>query len=306
MAPTTKINDGRIAVARRLAQSVPAALCALTALSALLTPCRAAGQGADLLLDRYRFDQAPDLQVDLPEELDEISGLAVSPAGRLFAHQDERAFVYELEVATGRVLSRFRLGRNGVRGDFEGIAIAGDRFFLVQSRGDLYEFSEGEPDARVEYDEPRVRFGNRCEVEGLAFDPAANALLLACKTPRRRDLRGQLSVFAYSLDRNALDEAPRVLMPLDRIPGLEDEELSPSGIEVDRETGHMLLVASRQRLLLELSREGEVLATQALPEEFHRQPEGIALGSDGTLFVSDEAAGETPTLSAYVPRTEVR
>ena len=173
-------------------------------------PSRALGQGTDISIDRFGLDEPPALHEELPPELLEISGLAFSGEGRLFAHQDERGFVYELDPRSGQALLRFRLGSSGIRGDFEGIAIAGYRFFLVESDGSLVEFGVGGADERVEYRRVRTGFGNRCEVEGLAFDAATNALLMVCKTSRRPDLEGHLVVFAFSLDEMALesDAAP--------------------------------------------------------------------------------------------------
>src|SRR5262245_54963359 len=65
------------------------------------------------------FTETPDVQIQLPQRLREISGLAVTPDGRLFAHGDERAALYEIDPERGRILKSFSLN---VRGDFEGLA----------------------------------------------------------------------------------------------------------------------------------------------------------------------------------------
>ena len=272
----------------------------LLTLWVLGTPLWGAGQ-TSAHIDRYDLDAPPDFHVSLPEELTEISGLAFSSDGRLFAHADERAFVYELDPDSGEALSRFYLGRQGVQGDFEGIAIAGGRHFLVSSAGDLFEFRPGQPNQSVEYGRLDTGFDDRCEVEGLAFDGRTNALLLACKTPRRRDLEDHLVVFGYSLVTMSLEEEPRVYVPVSGL-GLGGEDLNPSGIEVEPMTGHLVIVASQQRLLVELSRGGTVLALRELPRRFHRQSEGITFRPDGALLIADEGDGEDATISAYLPR----
>jgi uncharacterized protein YjiK len=266
---------------------------------AAVTPVSAASQ-TSAQIDRYDFERPPALHVHLPDELTEVSGLAFSPDGRLFTHGDERAFVYEIDSDTGEPLSRFHLGRQGVQGDFEGIAIAGSRYFLVTSTGDLLEFRRGEPNQSVEYESLDMGFDDRCEVEGLAFDSRTNALLLACKTPRRRDLEDHLVVFSYSLEAMSLEEEPRLHLPLSAL-SLEEGELNPSGIEVEPSTGHIVIVASQQRVVIELSREGRVLASRDLPRGFHRQSEGIAFRPDGALLIADEGDGEDATISAYLP-----
>jgi uncharacterized protein YjiK len=271
----------------------------LTTLWVSATPLAVAGQ-TSAQLDRYDFETPPALHVPLPEELTEISGLAFSSDGRLFAHADERAFVYEIDPDSGEALSRFHLGRQGIQGDFEGIAIAGNRHFLVSSEGELFEFRPGQPNQSVEYERVDTGFDDRCEVEGLAFDRRTNSLLLACKTPQRRDLEDHLVVFAYSLDTMSLVEEPRVHLPLSAA-SLGAEDLNPSGIEVEPTTGHLVIVASQQRLLVELSREGIVLALRELPRRFHRQSEGVTFRPDGALLIADEGDGEDATISAYLP-----
>lgn len=259
------------------------------------------GQGSDTLLGRYTFPAAPGAQVVLSDELEEISGLAFSPDGRLFAHHDERAILFEIDPVTGEIIWRSALGRNGIRGDFEGLAFGNDRGFLVLSDGSLFEFDPQVGVERLEYRRVRSGFRNRCEVEGLAFEETSNTLLLACKTPRDRELQGRVAVFAFSLDTMTLEEEPRVFLSTANIPGLDGDELSPSGIEVDPETGHLIVVAARQLRIVEFSPDGDVLDQRMLDASSHRQPEGIALDADGAILIADEANGGTPTLSRYLP-----
>jgi len=128
-------------------------------------------------LDGYDLDERV-ARFDLPGRLDEISGLAFSPDGRLFAHDDERGRVHEIDPLTGEVGKRFDLGAGPVADDFEGIAIVGERFFLVSSTGRLYEFREGDDRAIVAYRVTDTGLGRGCEIEGLDWDPAADELLI--------------------------------------------------------------------------------------------------------------------------------
>ncbi len=148
------------------------------------------------------YDLSPDAgqEAKLPRALEEISGLATTPDGRLFAHDDERAIVYQIDPENGEILKAFSVGTMGIRGDFEGIAVAGERFFLATSAGQIVEFREGAADSSVGYRIHSLGLGNLCELEGLAFDEAAGALLLPCKNPRARNLRGHLVVFSVPLN----------------------------------------------------------------------------------------------------------
>src|SRR5574339_266282 len=80
----------------------------------------------------YDLASAPAASVRLPAELHEISGLAVSADGRVFAHGDEEGTIYQLDPRSGRVTKQFALAAEGdtpdlgkkqrdgrVAGDFE-------------------------------------------------------------------------------------------------------------------------------------------------------------------------------------------
>ena len=124
---------------------------------------------------------------------------------------------------------------------------------------------------------------------------------MVCKTSRRPDLEGHLVVFAFSLDEMALEEEPRIRVPFERIDGVGREGVvEPSGIEIDPVTGRWYIVASAQRVLLELSSAGRVLASRQLSRAFHRQPEGITFGPDGSLFIGDEGNPGAARISAYI------
>ena len=250
------------------------------------------------------YDFAGDAaQVRLPSELREVSGLAMDGEGRLFAHQDERAIIFQIEPATGEIVPSFKLGRNGIRGDFEGVAVAGERMFLVSSDGVLYAFTPPGADGESRYERMRLDTGSRCsEVEGLDYDARFDELLLACKVTRGRALRDRLLVFAFSLRSNSLLDPPRLNVALDVL--ARDElkaELSASGIAVHPVTGTLFVIAARENLVVELTRSGELLGTAKLRSGTHRQPEGIAFAADGTLYIADEAPSGRATLTVYRP-----
>jgi hypothetical protein len=138
-------------------------------------------------IEQYDLAGKPAWQAVLPDELAEISGLAFAPDGRLFAHGDEQGVVYRLDPRSGKILGSFALaptGRepdfgkkpkgaqaeNAVFGDFEGIAIAGDRFFLVTSNGALLEFREERNGGRIPYTAHATGLARICEVEGVDHD----------------------------------------------------------------------------------------------------------------------------------------
>lgn len=246
-------------------------------------------------LERYDFDERL-WHVDLPGRLDEVSGLAFDDAGRLFAHDDEIGRVHELHPTTGEVIGRVQLGGTALRDDFEGLAIAGERHFLISSAGLLYEFRAEPNNATVDFRATDTGVGAGCEVEGLdVLD--GEALLLACKavSPERG--------FVVLLRLPLTGDAPTTLIEVDRdeLRGTEvDRDFAPSAVAVTP-TGTLALLSGRHESIIEVDREGHVLFTAELRSGRHPQSEGIAFGPDSTLYIADEKNGQDARLTAYRP-----
>lgn len=246
-------------------------------------------------LERYDFEEG--VRFDLPGRLDEISGLAFSPDGRLFAHDDERGRIHEIDPTTGEAGKSFDLGDDLARDDFEGIAIVRERFFLVSSSGLLYEAREGSDEEEVRYLRTDPGVGFDCEVEGLDHDPVDDALLLACKVATRRD---RIVIHRIPIDPEADRLQPfsvdrRELSSVDL-----DADFQPSAVVVGP-GGTILLASAATEALLEIDRSGRVVAGVALSRSRHPQAEGLEIGSDGTLYIADEENADDARLTAYAP-----
>lgn len=257
---------------------------------------------APQLLGLYDLDVEPS-GWKLPQKLDEISGLASTADGRLLAHEDQNAIVYEIDRGEGRLVKAFALGKPTAKGDFEGIAVAKDRVFLVTSGGRLYETREVEDGERSRFNTYDSETDSDClEVEGLAYVASGEFLALACKT-----LRGDLADEEVRIHRWSIGERT----PLEPIRIAREQfgdaaaEFHPSAIEWDPDSDHFLILSSRAHAIAEVTLEGEVLGVRELAAKHHRQAEGLTFGRDTNLLIADEGAGKRPRLSVYprVPGT---
>ncbi|MGY8778378.1 MAG: SdiA-regulated domain-containing protein [Longimicrobiales bacterium] len=239
--------------------------------------------------------------VDLPGRLEEVSGLAFSPDGRLFAHDDERGRIHEIDPSSGALGKRFDLGEDLVLGDFEGLAIVGERFFAVVSTGLLYEFREGGDGENVEYQLTDTGLGAGCEIEGFDVDPIDQALLFACKvaTPGR----GTIVVQRLPLDPAQTRPSPLEVARTQLEAWNVSREFAPSGIAVSP-SGTFLILSGRNDAIIEVDRAGQVVGAVLLSKGRHPQSEGIAFGPDGSLYVSDEKNGKAARLTSYIRRSE--
>jgi uncharacterized protein YjiK len=262
------------------------AVCSTTiAMLTFMTACEAQRRGGSKVEDIAGTPRV----MKLRKELKEISGLASDAAGRVFAHDDERGVIYHLDPMTGSVLARFTLGRSTVNEDFEGLAIAGAYFYMVTSSGDIYQFREGSDGGRVEYRIHPTFLGKDNDVEGLCYDPATDALLLACKGSPGRGYSGRRAIYSFDLRAQRLERKPRILLDEKRLRERAGEKrVQPSGIERHPLNGHFFVLAAQGSSLIELSPEGRVLSQVHLPAERHPQPEGITFLPNGDLLISDE------------------
>jgi uncharacterized protein YjiK len=268
-------------------------------------------------LAHYGLGGKPRWEVKLPGALREISGLAFSADGRLFAHGDQEGTIWQLDPRDGTLVKSFRLASTShdpsmgkrpkpgrVSGDFEDIQIVGDRFFLIASTGMLVEFKEGAAGASVPYQATDTGLGKSCEIEGLAYDESTRSLLLLCKAIYSSEWRRETVIAAWSLDRKQLDATPRFRVPyhkLAKVTGATAFHGSALAFAPDHQS--LVLIAGPQKVFAEINLKGEILNGGSLNPKRHQQPEGIAFGPDGTLLISDEAGEKRGgTLSAYPRR----
>jgi hypothetical protein len=243
-------------------------------------------------------------RLDLPAELAEISGIAYTPDGRLLAHGDEQAIIYQIDMTRGPV-KRFGIGGAGgpLLGDFEDIQVVGDRIFLVTSAGEIIEGREGADGSTTAPVRRGRGLGGTCEVEGMSWDEASGAMLLLCKQARGKQWKGKVVILAASPETGEFEARPRLTIPeseLRRVTGAKG--FSGSAITRHPRTGNYLMVAGPQQVYAEIDSTGRVLGGGKLPAERHRQPEGLAIAPDLSLLISDEAAKQTATITAYAYR----
>jgi uncharacterized protein YjiK len=234
----------------------------------------------------------------LPSSLDEISGIALTPDGRLLAEQDERAQISEIDYRRGVITKQFVVGSPTIKADFEAIAVVGDVVYLLASNGTIYEFREGNNGARVDYTTHDTRLGKECEFEGMAYDSTLNALLLACKNVGTKHLRDSMVIYRWKLQGGG-DRISKLTVPLSAIlPAMGKKEFHPSDITVDPFSGNYVIIGSAEKGIVEITPAGQVVFARKLPGD-HDQPESIAITRDSLLIIGDEAKNRPAVLTLY-------
>ena len=235
----------------------------------------------------------------LPYHYAEISALALTPDNRLLAVGDENSEIWEIDYRRGVVTKRFTVGDPAIQADFEGLVVVDKQVFLMDSKGRIYRTTEGSAGTQVPYDEFDPGLGKECEFEGIAYDPAAAALLMACKHVGKGAPQSALVIYRVTLaDRRPM--VPPMVVPIGQLNagGAPWKQFEASEITRDPRTGNFLVMSSRQHSLVEITPAGAVVRVSNIPGN-HRQPEGAAITPDGRLIVADEAAGDRPVVTVY-------
>ncbi|MBC7987361.1 MAG: SdiA-regulated domain-containing protein [Sphingomonadaceae bacterium] len=237
--------------------------------------------------------------IELPVELLEVSGLAMASPTSVFAHNDERAVIHEIELADGRVLRSFALGDPAEADDFEGIAAGGDHIYLIASTGRLLVAEPGENGARQPFEEYDTGVGAACEIEGLSLAPEPGNLLIVCKTLPRGERQGRLVIYQWSIAARARIERPWLDIDLDEALGAQSDDFAPSGIEWVPADRRILVISARARRMIVLDEQGAVLATHRLAPARHPQAEGVTVIGNWLLIADEGERGRPARIAAY-------
>lgn len=275
---------------------------ALSVLLALAAGCRgpapaSAYAAPDTLLARYDWAH-PAGHWPLPQGLAEASGLTHLGAAALLTHGDNDAALWRLDLDSGLTAHPLSQPPPVPRGDFEAVDRIGSTIYQLTSRGLLYRAELRGPDAVGPLEAVSDAAVGRCGFEGLAALPDGR-FFLACKYPRDPEPGIVLLL--------RLDPASRLTpMRVDVRSVLAARGLArlrPSGLAWLAEQQRLLVLAGKERILLEVDADGRLLGWQALAARWHRQAEGVSIGPDGRIGVVDEADGRSATLTLYAPRT---
>lgn len=266
----------------------------------LLLSCSTKQSDPNFLLRQYNFDSADAERIFLPEELKEISGLAFSEDGRLFAHTDECNKIFQINPLNGEIIKILQPGNKIIKDDFEGIAIVKGFFYLVTSDGNIHEFPGFETERENQYKFYETFLDKRYDVEGLCYNPLTNSLLLACKEYPGKGLKNSHTVYSFSLETKKLDDDPLFIIPDEVIKRLSDTgQFNPSAIEYEPTHNVFFILGGKSRLIAEISPEGKITDVKPIDKKNHPQPEGITFLHDGRLLISDEGNTEQASITIY-------
>ncbi|RAJ92636.1 uncharacterized protein YjiK [Larkinella arboricola] len=236
--------------------------------------------------------KTPVQRFTLPPELEEISGLSYYKPNQLLCVQDEVAVAYIYDVKKQQIADSSVFGNYG---DFEGIEWVKNEIYTLKSNGDLYHFKPfSKSIARIPGNLP-----SKTEVEGLAYDPESNRLLIPVKEGGRK---GQKIVYMYDLKSKVLYQGMILKDEALEEAGIDAKKFKPSGLAVHPQTGNFYFLTSIGKKLVVVNRKGRIVASEALDPKVFRQPEGICFAPDGTLYIASEGDGKAGYILSFAQR----
>lgn len=233
---------------------------------------------------------------ELPEELNEISGMVWLSENKFACVQDEEGIIYIYDIELAKILNRIKFGDNG---DYEGLTFNGSTAYVQRSDGTIFiisNFLEEKPTVK----EYKTSLTSKQNIEGIAYDSENNRLLSVVKDkePGKVDYKG---VYAFSLNSFKMEEKPVFKLHAKdnryKKAGLKKNTFYPSGISIYKPTGHYFIVDGKQAGLLEMDKKGNILNVFDLGTKNFSQAESITFDDKGNIFISSEAGKDKAHIS---------
>jgi hypothetical protein len=264
----------------------------------------------------YNFAQ-PSVQLDLPDTLREISGIAFIDKSTLACVQDENGILFLYDINENDIVTQQEFHLDG---DYEGIARAGSTVYVLRSDGMLFgirEYRSGKPE--VDSIPTHIPVDNS---EGLCYDAEHNRLLIACKNKLKSagNKRNTRFIYAFDLQSKTCSEEPVFTIDLDdlktfarmndidlpeRVKKNGDEtgvpvlKFRPSEIAIHPITKRLYMLSAVDHALFIFSPGGKPVHIELLDPELFNKAEGIAFLDNGDLLISNEGQSKKPTLLRF-------
>lgn len=251
----------------------------------LLLMNEAYGQRASYNLD------APE-KFNLPNMIDEISGITFLNDSVLLAVDDEHGKVFQFSLNENIEVSGFTFGKDK---DYEGITRVKSQIYILQSKGNLYSFPYKIPIGETEQFNLNVKGKNQFEI--VYYDVTEKKLVLICKKCKT-DSKSVNSAWAFDLTTKTFKQEPFFIIKREAIEkgyGKSIKRFKPSAAAIHPLSGDLYIISSINKLLVVMDNKTKsVKSVTPLERTLFKQPEGIAFNPDGDMIISNEAAGKGP------------
>ena len=224
----------------------------------------------------------------LPEVLEEISGIAFLDRKTVACIQDEDGIIFLFNLETSKIEKEIEFSGGG---DYEGIAVSGNTAFVVESDGTLHKIKNFR--SNPEISKHSTPLTEEQDIEGLCFDAGNDQLLLAIKD---KDPESDRYKGVYAVDLKTMKMKPEPVFRLDLSSPVFDEvdaekdedKFFPSELNIHPDTGEIFLIEGTDPKLLILNSSKKEKELHFLNRSDFPQPEGLSFDPSGNLYISNE------------------
>jgi len=237
---------------------------------------------------------------DMPNELNEVSGISWLSEDKVACVQDEEGIIYIYNFDTELVEKKVNFSKSG---DYEALAIVDSTAYVMESSGKLFEVSNY-LSPNFETKEYQTPFSGKNNMESLVADTLNNRLLFIVKNkdPNSNNYKG---IYAFNLETKKTETLPILKISLDdpifKTKDKDDDadkasNFYPSEIGINPKDGNIYVLAAKTPQLLIMDSKGKILRLHDLYEKSFPQPEGLTFSKDGTLYISNEGKNGTANI----------
>jgi uncharacterized protein YjiK len=228
------------------------------------------------------------VQIKLPLELDEISGVAYHPVdSSVFAINDEKGWLYKIKK--GRQIERWKFSQGA---DFEDVVLLDSIFYVLQSNGNIIRLSFGSQNIVAVQQYYYSQSGeSKNEFEILYYDSVKRKLILICKDCET-DKKKSLTTFSFDPFAGAYSDSSFSINVTDIATAIGEKKLrfKPSAASINPKNGLLYIISAINKLLVVADNNGRIKNVYKVDESVFKQPEGITFTPTGGMIISNEAA----------------
>lgn len=261
---------------------------------------------------RYNINK-PDAVVELPVQLNEISGLTDIDKNFIACTQDELGIIFIVDINSGKIKEQYKFEPIG---DFEGLTRVNNSFYILRSDGRITFLPDfKKPNEQVHIKENLPTKDN----EGLCYYPEKNTLLIAAKSKPSKESAFESNdrlIYQFDIKNSKLDTTPvftlkindiisyaqnnNIELPVQSNNGQSKKiNFRPSSIAVHPVSKQIYIISAADFLLVVCDERGKVKNVQILNPELFAKAEGITFLPDNTMIITNEAKEKFPVLLKF-------
>lgn len=251
------------------------------------------------------YDIRKPVKTELGKDLNEISGLTYSVEDTsLLSISDSKRKIIQISLRWMKLKDYAE--KIYKQSDFEDLVKIDTTIYVLISDGTILSLPLHAKDSSATIAYP-FWSKDKNDFETLYYDPAANGLIIMCKTCDADDEQRVRTAYRFDLAGKKFDSTAYFTISRQEVKALmknDDAEFKPSAAAINPVDKRLYILSSAGHLLVITDNRGRVQEAYSLNPDVHPQSEGIAFAPNGTMYISNEGKYGKPTLLMFPYRAK--